>query len=407
MVRSGGGGRSVSAAVVLLLVCSCYDLSSDVDWVPLTSGGSVSSSSAGGAFARSGGGRSQTDHPGTPSLEAGAPSESSAGGSSAGGALTSAQGGTLENVGGLGGAGVASGPVIPAGTGSSAASGGTSPGGPSDTSGAAGFAGEPAIPYPCESSVTGMTCIPSASFIFDEDDPAGPKTREATVNSFYIDLTEVTFGEYERCVDAGHCTPAAPPEPNFPQCVWGTDSSKDLPINCVNWLQAKNFCAWLGKRLPTDEEWDYAARRGASENPWGPSLPSAERLNLRGDEWTASKSWFGNDGFVYLAPVGSYPSGGTADGIMDLAGNVWEFTESRYCPQPESPCNSCALDEACEYRCDACPDNTGYWVLRGAGWSDLPDDFKNRLHWRGLAENEGYAEHVGFRCAKTDVVVVP
>lgn len=167
----------------------------------------------------------------------------------------------------------------------------------------------------------------------------------------------VTFGESERCVDAGYCTPPASPEPNSPQRVWGTDSSKDLPTNRVNWHQAKNFCGWLGKRLPTDEEWDYAARRGASENPWGPS--------------------------------------------------VWEFTGSRCCPQPESPCNSCALDDACEYRCDACPDDTGYWVLRGAGFSDLPDDFKNRLQWRGLAENEGYAEHVGFRCAKTDVVVLP
>lgn len=53
---------------------------------------------------------------------------------------------------------------------------------------------------------------------------------------------------------------------------------------------------------------------------------------MLGDEWTGNKTWFGNDGFLYLAPVGSFPSGGTADAIMDLAGNVWEFTESRYCP---------------------------------------------------------------------------
>ncbi|HET9930983.1 MAG TPA: formylglycine-generating enzyme family protein [Polyangiaceae bacterium] len=246
-----------------------------------------------------------------------------------------------------------------------------------------------------------MACIPGATFTFSEDDPAGTKTRVATVKTFYLDLTEVTFGAFTECVEQGRCSPPDPPSTEEPSCVWGTDAPADYPVNCVTWFAARDYCLWRHKRLPTEEEWDYAARRGTTANPWGDAPATHAQLNLLGDEWTGGASAFGNDGFVYLAPVGSYPLGATPEGIQDLGGNVWEFTESKYCPYPQSPCSSCPLDEVCDNPCDACPDLPHQWVHRGGGWADYPDANRRWLRWRGYAVGGGRSGVVGFRCAKS------
>jgi formylglycine-generating enzyme required for sulfatase activity len=117
------------------------------------------------------------------------------------------------------------------------------------------------------------------------------------------------------------------------------------PINCVTWQKARDYCAWVGMRLPTDAEWEYAARGWEGRKfPWGAEAPSRTRLNSFGEECRASglvgpkdavMPW--NDGFCGTAPVGSFPEGATPDGVLDLAGNVWEWTEGE-CEPPEPLC---------------------------------------------------------------------
>ena len=117
--------------------------------------------------------------------------------------------------------------------------------------------------------------------------------HQVTVADFWLDRTEVTVGAYAACVRAGKC---GEPEPYTPErgnyrvfCNWRHPEGRAAhPINCVDYEQATAFCTWAGKRLPSEEEWEYAARAGAENRkfPWGNDQPNATRLNACGDECT-------------------------------------------------------------------------------------------------------------------------
>jgi formylglycine-generating enzyme required for sulfatase activity len=120
----------------------------------------------------------------------------------------------------------------------------------------------------------------------------------------------------------------------------GTDRPAH-PINCVDWDQAMAYCRWKGKRLPTEAEWEYAARGNDGRIfPWGNEAPSAKRLNVCGSECAAmakrelSAEWPAyyndDDGWAATAPVGSYPEGASPFGALDMAGNVAEWTADWY-----------------------------------------------------------------------------
>ena len=126
-------------------------------------------------------------------------------------------------------------------------------------------------------------------------------------------------------------------------CNWRHPEGRGRhPINCVDFEQATSFCAWAGKRLPTEKEWEYAAR-GAGESrkyPWATASPARRACNACGAECPANlvaKRFFGvspmyqaNDGWPETAPVGSFPAGASKHGVLDLAGNVWEWTATPY-----------------------------------------------------------------------------
>jgi formylglycine-generating enzyme required for sulfatase activity len=146
--------------------------------------------------------------------------------------------------------------------------------------------------------------------------------HEVDLDAFWIDRTEVTVARYQQCVSTGHCaTPPGGAERPPPL---------DFPITMVTWNEATTFCAWAGERLPTEAEWERAAR-GASGRayPWGnvynPFLSNHGRFgNYELD---------GADGFLEIAPVGSFPDGRTPDGIEDLAGNVEEWVADWFAPE--------------------------------------------------------------------------
>ena len=135
------------------------------------------------------------------------------------------------------------------------------------------------------------------------------------VSSFSIDRTEVTVDAFAACVTAGTCE-----EPSRgPYCNWGEKGRGRHPVNCVDWSQASMYCDWVGKRLPLEEEWEYAARGHAGRlYPWGNQAP---RSQLCWSRWDSSQA---------TCPVGSYPEGASPEGVLDLAGNVWEWTSSGY-----------------------------------------------------------------------------
>jgi hypothetical protein len=134
-----------------------------------------------------------------------------------------------------------------------------------------------------------------------------------SVRPFKLDVTEVTVAAYAACVSSGKCT-----EPNTGgKCNWRQSGKEQHPINCVDWMQADAYCKAQGKRLPDQEEWQFAASNGGrTQFPWGDSSPDATRAK-----------WNSSDG---TAPVGSFPAGATQSGLQDLSGNVWEWMANDY-----------------------------------------------------------------------------
>jgi formylglycine-generating enzyme required for sulfatase activity len=224
-------------------------------------------------------------------------------------------------------------------------------------------------------------------------DTPGVRREAVTVQPFCMDVTEVTVDAYGACVAAHACTEPDPfvsaDAPSWePACNWGRPGAGRHPVNCVDWGQATAYCAWAGKRLPTEEEWEWGARSTTEGRtyPWGEQAPSADRLNACGIEcvvWLKGKGggarlppmYPASDGWPRTAPVGSFPRGATRQGLKDMAGNVWEWTSSL--PVPGSRQR----------------------VVRGGGWRyDVATSMRAaERHW-DLPSTRDDAR--GFRCAR-------
>jgi formylglycine-generating enzyme required for sulfatase activity len=134
--------------------------------------------------------------------------------------------------------------------------------------------------------------------------------RAVTVAPSWIGRTDVTVAAYARCVSERACT--APDTRSH--CNWTVAGRERHPINCVDWNQAMAFCEWIEGRLPTSEEWEYAAKGGQSRiYPWGDETPDASRACY-------DKTCPGG-----TAPADSHPEGASRDGLLNMAGNLWQW----------------------------------------------------------------------------------
>ena len=242
----------------------------------------------------------------------------------------------------------------------------------------------------CEQYDVAADCVAMAENEEQREQPAHPVALDA----FWIDRTEVSVAHYLECVDAGICQESPP-------AAWMRGPipvSPDQPITTVFWEQAQAYCEWAGGRLPTEAEWEYAAR--GPENlifPWGNTFDPS-RLNYcdsRCDEAFVKddpmypESWADttvDDGYVYMAPVGSYPDGASWCGALDMAGNVEEMV----------------ADWDGMYTVDGQVNPTGptgegeFAIARGGAWNSLP--FFIRSASRHPFRIGGGASTHGFRC---------
>jgi serine/threonine-protein kinase len=142
------------------------------------------------------------------------------------------------------------------------------------------------------------------------------------VDAFWIDQTEVTNARYKKCVDAGACSPPVGSWTLTRDTYYGNPEFDDYPVVHVIWHQAQEYAEWVGGRLPTEAEWEYAARGpNGYIYPWGDGPPNNLLLNY-------------NDAVGDTTAVGSYPDGASWCGALDMAGNVWEWTSSLHRRSP-------------------------------------------------------------------------
>ena len=204
-------------------------------------------------------------------------------------------------------------------------------------------------------------------------EPDEVPAHKVSLSGFLLDKTEVTLGDYGRCVDARVCKAVGPVGDD----VWETTAQH--PVVGATWYDAKKYCEWVGKRLPTEAEWEYAARKGRKgiypwEGPW-----NAKNANSRGEA----------DGFARTSPVGAFAAGASIDGVVDLAGNAAEWVADWY--DPSSYLKSTERDP----QGPEAP--SGSKTIRGGSWSD-PDHVLRSVTRLGIDPNVSN-NAFGFRCA--------
>ena len=210
-----------------------------------------------------------------------------------------------------------------------------------------------------------LLAVPSGKFTMGE----GSEIHKVDLPAFWIDQTEVTNAMFKKCVDAGECT--SPSNADH----FNNSSYASHPVVYVDWKQANAYCSWVDRRLPTEAEWEKAARGiDGRTYPWGEGI-DCDKANYYECK---------ND----TTPVGSYESGKSYYGAYDMAGNVWEWVGSLYKPYPY---------DASDGREDM--NSSGDRVLRGGSWLYNDDFVRSADRFRNSPTNT-YVDF-GFRCARS------
>ena len=269
-----------------------------------------------------------------------------------------------------------------AGSGATSSDGATSQGasaGSSSGSGAAAGSGAAGAGASFDCSETAeaseLLAIPDGDFVMGcneavdaacDDDEKPMHT--VSLSAFELERTEVTQGQYTGCVLEGACSP--------PSCDWDC-AQPVLPAGCLDWQQAQDYCAWTERRLPTEAEWEKAARgtEGATF-PWGDAAPDCALANLTGCA----------DG---IAPAGSLEAGASPYGVLDMAGNMVEMVADWY---------DATYYESSPSSDPPGPSSGNRYVGRGGGYKSEASWLRaSKRDWYDLTDN---AVSLGFRCAR-------
>ena len=214
----------------------------------------------------------------------------------------------------------------------------------------------------CISVTEGMVSIPAGTFTMGDADNT-EKAGMVTVSAFFMDVTEVTTEAYAACVSNNKCTAAKTDN----SCNTGVAGRENHPINCVDWNQATAYCAAQGRRLPTEEEWEYAARGTDGRLfPWGNTAPTNQLC------WNGAGNDLGAGNRKSTCAVAFFSAGNSPFDLSDMSGNVWEWTSSAY--------------------------GSDHRIYRGASWYGTnPSDVRSARRYGDNPSGQDYT--LGFRCA--------
>ena len=222
-----------------------------------------------------------------------------------------------------------------------------------------------------------MGCATGDTECFGDENPPH---QVAVSRDFAMAETETTAGQYQACVSSGRCS--------APQ---GSQGGNDHPVVSVDWNQAKAFCEWAGGRLPSEAEWEYAARGGREgwKYPWGDSI-SHENANY-GTESCCKGLASGRDQWVQTSPAKSFAA--NRYGLYDMSGNVWEWVSD--------PWHESYLGAPSDGSRWSSGENASQRVLRGGSWYDRSRGLRASIR---LYIDAFYRyDRIGFRCARTEI----
>lgn len=280
-------------------------------------------------------------------------------------------------------------------------------------------------PIPCETDsqgegLTAEVCIPGGAFEMGHEKLPRPEpvsgytsmprndwapVHTVTLKPFHIDSHEVTWGRYRACVDAGRCSPES--IERYPETTKALrdPALENFPVDKVTFADALTYCTWVGKRLPTEAEWERAARGAEKRDyPWGNTLPSPALLQ-------SESSYVGDH---RPDPVGSHQEDVTPEGVSDLFASVSEWVLDYYDPfyyqnspsdDPMGPDEPIFLRVPHEYGQGNWARAQGERVVRGvrsnpAGGRDWDIDSRGAPVWFRAAHDPEFG--FGFRCARDD-----
>jgi formylglycine-generating enzyme required for sulfatase activity len=226
----------------------------------------------------------------------------------------------------------------------------------------------------------GMVYVPAGSFTMGSPEQVGEQDESpfhrVHLDDYWIGETEVTNAMYAACLRAGKCSPSAH-HPDVLAVIFDEQLAQHPVVN-IPWEEAERYCAWTGLRLPTEAEWEKAARGTyARTYPWG-ELIDCSRANYWGRGWACTGQ---------TTEVGLYPLGASPYGALDMAGNVMEWVADWY--------------DAAYYAHSPTSNPQGpvigsYRVVRGGSWQSTDDLVRSAHRHFGP---DGGSEYIGFRCA--------